>query len=204
MDSIKVLFDSLQPESSSWLSIIKDFSPLLAALASIGGTIVAVYAIRKSNESRLADLRHNIELKELDLAEAERERKFHLQRVISERALEVLHKSYHLTHEINRIYNQAGPEISDARKQELWDRMGEVRQYWEQNMFYLPNPIRENVFLLTNALGSALQGGESVGRVQLRLFEKITEMFQKIEKSMNEFMNEYNFLYQADSLKSRE
>jgi len=204
MDSIKVFLDGLQQESSSWWTIIRDISPLLVALASIGGTVVAVYAIRKSNESRLADLRHNKELKELEHKEAERQRKFLIQRGVTERALEVLQESYHRTHQINIIYNYPSHEITEEQRQSLWDQVKEIRHYWEKNYWYLPPKVHNHVYRLTNAFSTMLPQGDFGNPNQRRVFEEISQMFKDIEESLREFMHEYNLLYQVDSEAKKE
>lgn len=196
MDSLRFLLENAQNAGISWWTVVRDSLTLLAAM---GGPFIAWYAIRKSNEMRRSDLQHSEKLKQLEIQEAARERKFHLQLKVSEQALEVLLQSYHLTHEVNRVFACTGPDLDANQKEDLYKRIMNARIYWEKNLFYLPTAVRNHVYPLTNVLSGTMQGGDVGAKIQMFAFDKVSEMFRDIETALNGFMAEYNLFNQTES-----
>ncbi len=140
-------------------------------------------------------LRYTRKLKELEIADREKDRSFQIEKIISEESIKIMAKSYHLAHMINRALNSFGG-ASDEIKKKIYEDVVEAREYWEKNLFYLPEDLRKLIIPFTNMTFASFNGSEAGYRAQSIAFEKITEIFTNIDKSFAKIMKKYN-LFEA-------
>ncbi len=137
-------------------------------------------------------------LKEMEARDRERDREFEVSKVVTTKAVEVLAESYHITHRINyalNVYHSAHEEAKKSIESDLTD----ARKYWEKNMFYLPETIRNRIIRFTNYSFASLTEGEIGARASLEAFDEVSDMFKTIEGAFRPFMKKYNLLDSADT-----
>jgi hypothetical protein len=185
MDSLRVFLDPTAMAHRSLVETVLNFVVQLAPFVITA--VISLYA-----------LRHTRRLKEAELADAERQRKSQIERDVSQKSLEVLCHSYRLTHRINLALNRYGPSSDDEQKKEMWKEISDIRNYWEENLFYLPKSVRKHVYPLTNLAPNAVLPGEIGGRSQMMAFDQVSALFKDIESTLSRFMAEYNILDRYD------
>lgn len=140
---------------------------------------------------------HARKLKDRELADSEENRKFQLEKVISEKAVTVMTKSYHFVHRSNRgltFYGKADESMKEKILEDVWS----AREYWEENLFYLPKAIRSKVIPMTNFIDASF--GPWGQQVTPQAFVKISEMFSSLEDAFASLMEEYNLFDKLGSV----
>ena len=160
--------------------IIKGLEKLLPLII---GIVLPIYTLRHTRKS-----------KELEIADREKDRTFQIEKIISEESIQIMAKSYHLAHMINRAINSyAG--ASDEDKKKIVQKVSEAREYWEENLFYLPEDSRRLIIPFTNkALASFTDS--NTGYFLHATTDHLIELFANIEKSFAKIMKKYN-LFEA-------
>lgn len=120
---------------------------------------------------------------------AEEQWRFTVTKSVSERALDVLGESYHLTHEINRCIHSKVPDNKDIMR-DLNQRIIDARIYWEKHLFYLPVKVRGRIIGFTNrAMYAMIKVDEPLPD---DLLEQVKDIMTEIEVAFNDIMGDYN------------
>ncbi len=177
MDSIRVIVENTPNAVRDWQPILTSLQIALSCLVAIAVPAITFWYSRR--------------LKELDLKNSERERKFQLEKSVSVKALEVMGMSYHFTHSINRSLNLYN-SVDEAGKKQIYQEVVKAREYWEENLFYLPASLRKLVIPLTNMTFASFGSKVGQGEVQMMAFDKVLEMFRQLESAFAALMSKYN------------
>lgn len=143
-------------------------------------------------------LRHSRMIKEIEILDRKKDREFQLEKSISEKAIEVMAESYHLTHKINRGLNEFG-SVDDKTKEIIFEEVKKAREYWEKNLFYLPEDSRRLIIPLTNMSFASFTASQMAFDLQTKAFDKVSEMFRNIENSFAAIMRKYNLFDQLSN-----
>ncbi|NOY89305.1 MAG: hypothetical protein GXO93_07955 [FCB group bacterium] len=136
-------------------------------------------------------LKHTRKMKELEIAEHEKDRNFQIEKNISEEAIKIMAESYHLAHKINRGLNSFN-NVDEETKEKIYKEVVNAREYWEKNLFYLPESSRRLIISLTNMTFASFNGSQSDFVAQSKAFEKVSKLFTNIEMSFEVIMKKYN------------
>lgn len=137
----------------------------------------------------------NKRLKEMEIRDRQSGRDFEVTKVVTAKAMEVMAESYHITHRINyalNVYHSATPEAKESISEDL----KKANTYWEKNLFYLPEVIRERITPFTNMTYASMTDGRTGEHAFDKALDEIHDMFIKIKAAFSPFMKKYNLLDQ--------
>ena len=126
-------------------------------------------------------------LKEMEARGREEDREFEVTKVVTTKAIEVLAESYHITHRINyalNVYHGA----HDAGKKSIESDLTDATKYWEKNLFYLPEAIRERITPFTHMTYASMTDGRTGELAFDKALDEVHDMFIKIKAAFSPFM----------------
>jgi hypothetical protein len=179
MDSSSIANEMSRQTANGTLQLLLDFIlKLMPSLVALGSAGIAWYALQNARK-----------LKEADLEDANRQRKFQVSLNISQKALGIMGHSYHLINEVNRALARTSenPVINQA----ILDTVFSARKYWEENVFYLPLKARKIMIPMTQKIFASMSGTNRSHWADLAQADLRTA-FVELEVAFRDLMAEYN------------
>jgi hypothetical protein len=155
----------------------------IVTLVPYGATVaVSIYAIR-----------NNTRLKELEIKDNERGRVFELQRVVTEKAIEVVvEASFRLGQQAIRF----AKFVSEGRTEcdpGLYEQMKSDLDFIERNKPFFPDAVREDMHGASSRLTNILRLFNDVDhKLRLQVFTEALPTVRKAKEATEQFLDQYN------------
>jgi len=137
-------------------------------------------------------------LKEMEQRDRERGREFELTKTVSTKAIDALAQLYYQLQRIS-FTTQVYSSSNAGRKKEMFKEFMEATSSLEKNQFYLPDSIRDRVFVLVNLSLKAMGSGSQDDSALEKAFHEVMQMSEGIKDAFVPFMRRYNLLIREDS-----
>lgn len=137
-------------------------------------------------------------LKEMEVRSRDRDREFELTKTVSTKAVDALAQSYYQLQRIN-FTTQVYSSSNAGRKKEMLKEFMEATSSLEKNQFYLPDNIRDSVFVLVHLSLKAMRSGSQDDSALEKAFDEVMQMSEGIKDAFVPFMRRYNLLNREHS-----
>ena len=140
-----------------------------------------------------------------NLKEKQKERDFELSKIILEKSLSVMQEGYKKTIELNILLNADAPINVDSKEhirkfQEFIQRIEPIKNWYNENCFYLPKIIRDDFLILINLSYDHIDRKffDTKTTPPLNIWEKLIAVLKGIQENYQAFLDKYSILEKID------
>jgi hypothetical protein len=174
---------------------------LLGIFIGSGTTLLGVGLTSLFNYlTKRKELKHNEHLKELDLKDREKERKFKVEEKMIEKSIEAHMEAYNRLDRVfdyvNSFYTADGRLVMpDEKRTELYDMLLEFGDWKSSNGFLLERKVCDQLGTAVGLARRVLKNGAKLSLPQMDIWKETWKAVHELRTALESISKEYNPLY---------